>query len=62
MKNDTNEIREGRFCKRCGQKLRAAFIITVSWEIIAVLSADLSVPVWILMQKIYWWETDFLFV
>ena len=25
MKNDTNEIREGRFCKRCGEKLQYSF-------------------------------------
>lgn len=25
MKNDTNEIREGRFCKKCGEKLQYSF-------------------------------------
>ena len=25
MKNETNEIREGRFCKRCGERLRYSF-------------------------------------
>ncbi len=25
MKNETNEIREGRFCKRCGERLQYSF-------------------------------------
>lgn len=25
LKNDTNEIREGRFCKRCGERLQYSF-------------------------------------
>ena len=36
MKNETNEIREGRFCKKCGERLSYSFTITVSLEIINV--------------------------
>lgn len=51
MKNETNEIREGRFCKCCGKDFSTAFIITVSLVITGVRNADSSVQHLTLMQR-----------
>lgn len=51
IKSAANEIREGRFCKRCGENWNIVSIITASWEIIIVQNADLQDRSRILMRR-----------
>lgn len=50
-KENAREIREGQFCKCCGEKLNYHFTITVSLGIMSVRTADLKDRSSILMLK-----------